>query len=200
MPTFPIEEIKVFELGQKVSSGLKANIDTFPNPPINPTDLDTTLATYVAKRDAAVAARATAEQANTEKRASYQTLKAQVKKNLRYAEMTVDSDDDKLKTLGWGAPKEPSPLTAPGQTRNLVSGEQGSDSITLSWKKPAEGGKPASYEILLLEGEEYRTLATAITTSITLTDQERGKALEYAVVAINRAGRGPVSNVVRAVL
>nr|VFJ60846.1 MAG: hypothetical protein BECKDK2373C_GA0170839_10855 [Candidatus Kentron sp. DK] len=33
-----------------------------------------------------------------------------------------------------------------------------------------------------------------------LTDQERGKELEYVVLARNKAGDGPVSNIVVAVL
>ena len=37
-------------------------------------------------------------------------------------------------------------------------------------------------------------------TSVTLTDQPQGIALEYRVVAVNNAGRSVASNIVEAVL
>nr|VFJ59077.1 MAG: hypothetical protein BECKFM1743A_GA0114220_102306 [Candidatus Kentron sp. FM] len=43
-------------------------------------------------------------------------------------------------------------------------------------------------------------MKTALSTEITLEDQERGKALEYRVVAVNKAGEGQGSNTVAAVL
>ena len=46
----------------------------------------------------------------------------------------------------------------------------------------------------------WKTVGTAMDTKVTLTGQERNKELEYVVVAMNKAGGGPVSNVVMAVL
>nr|VFK65472.1 MAG: Fibronectin type III domain-containing protein [Candidatus Kentron sp. UNK]VFK72418.1 MAG: Fibronectin type III domain-containing protein [Candidatus Kentron sp. UNK] len=203
MATFPIEENKIFILGQEMSSGLKANSDTFPAPPINPLDLDEALGAYTTKRDAAVAAQSAATQATAEKQATLQTLADKIKNNIRYAEMAVDYDDGKLKTIGWGGRKKPTPLAKPGRASDLVSGEQGEGTIALSWKKPADGGKVAAYEIRYRErsGDEgWKTVGTAISTETMLTGQQRGKELEYVVVAINKAGEGAVSNVVMAVL
>nr|VFK00866.1 MAG: hypothetical protein BECKH772B_GA0070898_102092 [Candidatus Kentron sp. H]VFK01401.1 MAG: hypothetical protein BECKH772A_GA0070896_102261 [Candidatus Kentron sp. H]VFK04787.1 MAG: hypothetical protein BECKH772C_GA0070978_102072 [Candidatus Kentron sp. H] len=175
MARFPIEEGKIFLLGQRMSTGLKTNSDIYPAPPINPLDLDEILAAYSADKDAAVAAQSTAERATVKKQASLQTLTDTIKKNLRYAEMIVDFDDAKLKAIGWGGRKERTPLAAPGQAPTLVSVEQGDDWIRLAWKKPRDGGKPATYEI-------------------------RRREWEYGVVAMNKAGEGPISNTVMAVL
>nr|VFJ95987.1 MAG: Fibronectin type III domain-containing protein [Candidatus Kentron sp. H]VFJ96594.1 MAG: Fibronectin type III domain-containing protein [Candidatus Kentron sp. H]VFK02516.1 MAG: Fibronectin type III domain-containing protein [Candidatus Kentron sp. H] len=202
MATFPLKEAEIFELAYKLSDGLKNNSDIFPAPPINPLDLDEALTAYAAKREAASAAQAVAEQATSDKQAALRGLVDKMKKDFRYAEMAADFDDDKLKTLGWGGRREPTPLAAPGQAVRLVSREQGSDWITLAWERPGDGGKPSNYEVLFraLGATEYQTAATTLDTEITLANQERGKELEYAVAAVNRAGRGPISNAVMAVL
>nr|VFK17093.1 MAG: Fibronectin type III domain-containing protein [Candidatus Kentron sp. LPFa]VFK32244.1 MAG: Fibronectin type III domain-containing protein [Candidatus Kentron sp. LPFa] len=197
MATFPKEEGKIFTFGQKMSSGLKANSDIFPAPPVNPLDLDNALNTYVAKRDAADAA-----QAIVEKQTALQALADKIKSNTRYAEQAVNYDDTKLKTIGWGGRKEPTPLAKPGQAFRLVATEQGADWIELRWEKPIDGGKPGAYKILARErgASEWRNEDTAMGTEIRLTGQPRGKELEYCVKAINKAGEGPESNAVIAVL
>jgi len=203
MAQFPIEEGKIFLLGQRMSAGFKANSHIYASPPINPLDLDEMLSAYVADKDAAVAAQAAAEQATVRKQATIQMLTDKIKKNLRYAEMIVDFDDAKLKAIGWGGRRERTPLVAPGQAPNLVSLEQGEGWIRLAWKKPREGGKPSTYEIRRREwgGDgEWNTVATSTILGITLTGQERGKELEYGVAPVNKAGEGPISNTVQAVL
>nr|VFK05871.1 MAG: hypothetical protein BECKLPF1236B_GA0070989_100139 [Candidatus Kentron sp. LPFa] len=152
MATFPKEEGKIFTFGQKMSSGLKANSDIFPALPVNPLDLDNALNTYVAKRDAADAAQSTAAQAIVEKQTALQALADKIKSNTRYAEQAVNYDDTKLKTIGWGGRKEPTPLAKPGQAFRLVATEQGADWIELRWEKPIDGGKVAAYEIRCRDG------------------------------------------------
>nr|VFJ49402.1 MAG: hypothetical protein BECKFM1743A_GA0114220_100713 [Candidatus Kentron sp. FM]VFJ76102.1 MAG: hypothetical protein BECKFM1743C_GA0114222_109101 [Candidatus Kentron sp. FM]VFK10501.1 MAG: hypothetical protein BECKFM1743B_GA0114221_101425 [Candidatus Kentron sp. FM] len=203
MATFPTEEGKIFTLSQNISRGLKENSDIYPSPPIDTLDLDEKITAYENARGAAILAQAAAEQATADKNAALQALTETMKLELRYAEMTVNYDDTKLKTLGWGGRREKTPLAIPGQVVRLVSVEQGDDWIKLAWGKPGDGGKPSSYEVLVRErtgDADYRTQATTIATEVTLTNQERGKELEYVVEAVNRAGRGPISNAVMAVL
>nr|VFJ68443.1 MAG: hypothetical protein BECKFW1821B_GA0114236_11445 [Candidatus Kentron sp. FW] len=60
-----------------------------------------------------------------------------------------------------------------------------------------------AYKVLAREkipGNEWKSQDTAMSTEITLTGQPRGKELEYCVVAMNKAGEGPESNPVMAVL
>nr|VFJ71229.1 MAG: Fibronectin type III domain-containing protein [Candidatus Kentron sp. FW] len=157
----------------------------------------------MAKRDAALAAQATAAQATDEKQTALQALADKIRNNIRYAEQAVNFDDAKLKTIGWGGRKEPTPLTAPGRALNLVDAGQGEGWIKLKWKKPVDGGKAGAYKVLAREktpGNEWKSQDTAMSTEITLTGQPRGKELEYCVVAVNKAGEGPESNPVMAVL
>nr|VFK68129.1 MAG: Fibronectin type III domain-containing protein [Candidatus Kentron sp. UNK]VFK73386.1 MAG: Fibronectin type III domain-containing protein [Candidatus Kentron sp. UNK] len=203
MATFPSEEEKIFALGEEMSAGFKDNTDTYPAPPVDPATLDGALATFSAKRAAAVAAQAKAAEATEEKQAALQDLADKMKTDLRYAEQAVAFDDTKLKLIGWGGLKEKTPLAAPGRARDLVIMEEGDGTIRLAWKKPADGGKTSAYEVRCRERSSngpYKIAGMSMTTEITLTDQGRGKELEYVVLAKNKAGDGPVSNVVVAVL
>jgi hypothetical protein len=70
-----------------------------------------------------------------------------LKKDLRFAENTVDNDNIKLSQLGWSGPAEPTPLAPPGQPRTLKIQHEGEDWLVLSWKRPADGGRPTFYRI-----------------------------------------------------
>ena len=50
------------------------------------------------------------------------------------------------------------------------------------------------------DGGDWIDVGTSVETAVTLRDQEPGAELEYRVIAVNRAGQGPASNVVRVVL
>nr|VFJ63263.1 MAG: Fibronectin type III domain-containing protein [Candidatus Kentron sp. FM]VFJ64053.1 MAG: Fibronectin type III domain-containing protein [Candidatus Kentron sp. FM]VFK17157.1 MAG: Fibronectin type III domain-containing protein [Candidatus Kentron sp. FM] len=203
MATFPTEEEKIFTLGRDVSRGLKENSDIYPAPPIDVLTLDEKLTAYEDARGATVAAQAAAEQATANKNTALRDLTDTIKLELRYAEMTVNFDDDKLKSIGWGGRRGKTPLARPGQVTNLVGTEQGEDWIALAWKKPRDGGRPSTYEVRRREwggDANWDTVGTATALEATLTGQERGKEWEYGVVAINRAGEGSISNTVMAVL
>nr|VFK58111.1 MAG: Fibronectin type III domain-containing protein [Candidatus Kentron sp. TUN] len=113
-------------------------------------------------------------------------------------------DDGKLKLIGWGGRKPKAPPQAPGRTRNLKITHQGEGTISLRWKAPAKGGRTAAYKIQRLDRIEVDSpwidMATAIETSITITNQTHGKQFEFRVVAINRAGEGMPSDTVVALL
>jgi len=204
MATFPSEEIKIIKLGLDMSSGLKANASLYPAPPVDPVTLDEALATCATLRETAVAAQSAAEQATAAKQAGVQALADKIRLNLRYAEMMVEFDDAKLKAIGWAGRKERTQRTAPGQPLALMAAEQGEGWIKLKWKKPTTGGKVAAYKILCRErtgsSGEWKSQDTAVPTEFTLTGQPRGKELEYAVMAVNGVGAGPMSNMVMAVL
>jgi hypothetical protein len=131
-----------------------------------------------------------------------ESLITMMKKELHYAEDTVNGDDAKLKLLGWGARKDPAPTTAPGQAQELRAAEQGVGTLTLVWLAPATGGKPTSYTLQrrLKTELNWTEIAATYERTIALTGQTRGVELEYSVVATNKAGVGPVSNSVVVVL
>jgi len=58
-----------------------------------------------ATREAEIAVAAAAEQATTTKDEALEGFTHAMKADFRYAENTVDFDDDKLKVLGWGGRK-----------------------------------------------------------------------------------------------
>ncbi|MBN1943223.1 MAG: fibronectin type III domain-containing protein [Phycisphaerae bacterium] len=74
--------------------------------------------------------------------------------------------------------------------------------MKLDWKAPADGGKPAAYEVHRRErdGGTWQSVATALATEVNLVDQPRGKELEYQVIAVNKAGPGEESNTVMCVM
>jgi len=108
------------------------------------------------------------------------------------------TDEAQLGIIGWSGRAARTPLEAPGQCRMLEASVQGNDSIHFSWKAPAEGGRPSAYEIQRheLPNDVWVPAGTAVDTEKTITGQPTGKKLEFWVFAVNKAGDGPVSNVV----
>ncbi len=202
MARFPLKESEIVVLAQDMSSGLTANATVYPAPPVAPADLQTAMGAYITARDAAVAATAAAEEATAAKNEALQALTDDMKADLRYAENTVDYDDDKLKLIGWGGRKAKTSLEVPGQTRSLEAPRQGEGWIFLDWKAPVDGGKVAAYKIQSRQRPEgpWTDTGMAIDSETTLNNQERGKELEYRVLAVNKAGEGEPSNTVMAVL
>nr|VFJ91124.1 MAG: Fibronectin type III domain-containing protein [Candidatus Kentron sp. LFY] len=207
MAQFPRDETGVLGLAQEIADGLAANTDVYPAPPVSTEDLNAATADCAAARDAVQAAKSALEQAVSTKQLAFDALEDKMKKDIRYAENTVDYDNAKLKLIGWGGRKTATPLEAPGQVGNLVIRSQGEGRIELAWGKPADGGKVAAYKVKcrprIIEGTTGAAWAnadTAMETEITLAGQIQGKELEYCVVAVNKAGEGVASNTVTAVL
>ena len=125
-----------------------------------------------------------------------------MKSDIRYAENTVDFDDDKLKLIGWAGRKAKTPLAPPGQARLLETPKQGAGWVFLDWKKPSDGGTVSAYKVMRRERPEgpWEEVATAVITEATLVDQPRGKELEYRIIAVNKAGDGEPSNTAMVVL
>jgi len=202
MARFPKSESEIFALAQEMMTGLGANAAVYPSPPVSVADLGSALSAFVTAKNASTAAQAAAEQATATKDEALQTLVDDMKADLRYAENTVDFDDDKLKLIGWGGRKAKTSLEAPGQARTLEAPRQGEGWIFLDWKAPTDGGKVAAYKIQRRERPSgpWSDIGLAIESEITLSDQERGKEWEYRVIAVNKAGEGQPSNTVMAVL
>ena len=202
MARFPKQEAEIRALAQRVVAGLTNNPGLFPSPPVSPAALQAALDAFIARGEEAVAARALAEQATAAKRASLEELKAAMRAVLRYAEGAVNRSDPELSLLGWGAKAPGASLAVPGQVRNLVITEQGETGLTLEWEKPVDGGTVATYKIERRVGPDgaWGIVSIAMKRHAVLTDQSRGKDLEYRVIAVNKTGEGPPSNTVAAVL
>jgi len=202
MARFPIKEAEIVALAQTMATGLAANPAVFPNPPVTPVVLANAIGVFSTARDEAVAAQAVAEQKTAAKLEKLQDLSDSMKAILRYAENTVNYDDEKLKLLGWGGKAAKTSLEPPGQVRSLEAPRQGEGWVFLDWKEPVDGGAVAAYKIQrrLRPNGPWLDVGMAMESEATLTDQERAKEWEYRVLAVNKAGLGEPSNTVMAVL
>jgi len=110
--------------------------------------------------------------------------------------------DVQLKKLGWGGRRPRVQLSAPGQVEDLKITEQGEGWLKLQWRKPSDSGAPSTYYIQrrIRSGGTWAVVGSSMVVEATLEDQQRGCELEYRVVAVNKAGDGPESNTVMAVL
>jgi hypothetical protein len=201
---FPSRELDIVRLAQDVANGLAANPETFPAPPASAERLLETVGKYNAARDAALAAQATAVKGTASKNEALEELAGLVKSNLRYAESVSRDDPSRLQLIGWGPPRNRrfNELEIPGQVMTLEVRQEGKSWISLGWKEPFDGGPVSAYRIQRRrrEGGEWTDVGTSVETAVTLSEQESGVELEYRVVGVNKAGEGPASNIVRAVL
>ena len=202
MARFPRTEPEVLALAEAMITGLTDNAVLYPAPPVAVLDLTTLKNDYITALNAAIAARAAAEAATTAKDAALEDLVDAMKSDIRYAENTVDYDDDQLKLIGWAGKAAPTPLAVPGQARLLEAPRQGDGWVFLDWKAPADGGTPAAYKVMRRErpAGAWEEVATAVITEATLVEQPKGKELEYRIVAVNKAGDGEPSNTEMVVL
>ena len=202
MARFPKAEAEVIALAQAMASGLADNAGVYPASPVAPLDLSALISVYTTAKNVAIAAQAVAEDATTSKDEALDDLADAMKSDIRYAENTVDFDDDKLKLIGWAGRKERTPLAPPGQARLLEAPRQGEGWVFLDWKSPIEGGAPAAYKVMRRErpAGPWEDAATAVITEATLVEQPRGKELEYRIIAVNKAGDGEPSNTAMVVL
>jgi hypothetical protein len=202
MPRFPKREPEIMALAEQLVNGFRINLALFPALPVQWWLLDSKNRTFRARRDSSIAANAAAEQSIADKDDALENLTDALKSNLRYAENTVNFDDDKLKLLGWSGKDAPSALAPPGEVRQLEAPKQGDGWLFLDWKAPADGGKVSAYKIQRrnLPVGAWQEVGTAIETETTLVDQPNGKELEYRVIAINKSGDGSPSNTVMVVL
>ena len=202
MGKFPNRQVEVVALAESIAQGLTGNPAVFPNPPVSPGDMTVDLIAVVQAHDEAVAAMAAYELKIGAKNEKLGVLVGKMKDNLRYAENTVDFDDDFLKLLGWSGRAKRKPLVKPDQCGNFRATAEGSNWIELAWEAPTDGGKPAMYRILRRENgtSKWIVAETSFVTTFRLKDQETGKKMDYCVVASNKAGQSGESNIVTAVL
>jgi hypothetical protein len=157
---------------------------------------------YFARRNNFIASQAAAEDAITSKDEALEDLADAMRSDIRYAENTVHFDDDKLKLIGWAGKRAKTSLVPPGQARLLEAPKQGEGWVFLDWKAPADGGVPAAYKVMRRErpAGAWEEVATAVISEATLVEQQRGKELEYRIVAVNKSGDGEPSNTAMVVL
>jgi Fibronectin type III domain len=199
---FPKREPDIARLAHDLVNGLRANAEDFPSPPVSPDQLQQTLDRYDAAREAAITRYAHAVSGTQEKDEALDALIDEMRPTIRYAENTVKGDDGKLQLIGWGRRRTPSPTDLPGQVRTLELIHEGENWVELDWKQPSGGGMVTAYKIhrRKRDGGSWMDAGMAVETEALLAHQESGIECEYRVLAVNKLGEGPPSNIVRAVL
>ena len=202
MSTFPEREADIARLAHDLAKGFASHPDDFPGAPFGPEEIEQTLAEYNAAREAAIRASATSKQATAAKNQALTSLVDKMKMSLRHAENVARDDNGKLQLLGWGAARRGTPNDVPGQVRTLEVIREGPDWVFLDWKEPADGGQVAAYRIQRRrrDGGTWMDAGMAVESEVLLSGQEPGVEFEYHVMAVNKAGEGRPSNIVRAVL
>ena len=201
MPRFLKSEPEIMALAEWLVIGFTNNSALFPALPVSRMMLIAKKSIFRTKRSETIAAHAAAESAIADKDTALEELINALKSDIRYAENTVDFDDDKLKLIGWSGNQTPTALAPPGEVRQLEAPKQGDGWVFLDWKQSTDGGKVGAYKVQRRERPEgaWQDVATAIETESTLVDQPKGIELEYRI-AINKSGEGSPSNTVMVVL
>lgn len=201
---FPYREPDILRLARDVAAGLAAHPETFPAPPFSPEDFDKAFAQHDGNREAQIIARASSMQTTAAKDESLGTIGDMAKSVIRYAENTTRGDDAKLQLLGWGGRRQRtlSITELPGQPRTLEVIREGSNWVFLDWKEPMEGGQVAAYKVQRRKRDEgdWTDVGMSVESEVLLQGQDTGVEYEYRVIAVNKTGEGPASNIARAVL
>ena len=202
MARFPKSEAEVAALAQRIIHGLSNDTEDFPSPPAGPEELQAALAEYSAAKDATVTADKAAAECYSTKDDALEDLVDLMKADIRYAEVAVRNNSEKLKQIGWSSPRNKKTLEAPGQVRSLDALQEGEGWVILDWKEPTDGGRVSAYRVRCKKGSvgKWQDVGMSVETRALLSDQERGVELTYEVVAVNKAGVGEPSNIVTAVL
>ncbi len=199
---FPSRENDIAVLAEALIAGLSEHTEFFPSPPVTTEVLQASYQAYKESRDSAVRAEGTARGAFDVKDDALDELAEHMKANLKYAEFAANSEEGKLNLLGWGPRSSSKRLEPPDRPRDLEVARSGKGWVFLDWKAPLLGGDVAAYKVQVARPEEgvWKDVGMSVETEILVSDQERGVDLQFHVIAVNRAGEGGPSNIVRVVL
>ena len=198
---FPRTEADIAALAVLVAQGLEEAADDFPAPPVPAADLKAKLDAANAASVAAVAAETAFREQHAAKDETLEDLADSLKADLKYAEIAVRNEPEKLNALGWRARRDGSPLQPPGETRDIGIVSEGDTWVILRWKPPVDGGAPGFYRIQRRhKASSWDDAGTSTATEKLMSNQPRREELHYRVVAVNKAGTGQPSATVTVVL
>ena len=161
-----------------------------------------------ARIDAWRAAAASAAEAQTHCRAVHadtdaaaRRLKDELAVELRYVEVDVRGRPERLSGLGWGGRPGATDREPPGQARDVAVRALSDGALVLEWRPPRDGGPAAEYRVQRRRlGGAWQWVATVVGNEAFLSDQPWRVDFDLRVVAVNKAGAGPPSDVVTVVL
>ncbi|KKR03994.1 MAG: hypothetical protein UT30_C0014G0002 [Candidatus Uhrbacteria bacterium GW2011_GWF2_39_13] len=198
MATFPTKESEIYSLALRMIEGLRGNPD-FPKPPISWPSLKMKSLIFRARQNDKVKADAKLTGAENLKKKALKNLIAAIKKNLRYAENTVNFDDNKLKLLGWSGHREPGCVHPPAQPTSLKARLKDGGHIELKWKKPLGQNTVSLYRLYrrILPDGKWEDIANCFNAYLLLKEQSRNCEMEFYISAVNKVGQSIPSNTVQ---
>ncbi len=196
MPEFPKKEMDIIELAQKIANGITKNPTDFPNPPVLPADMETSITAFFDKIEAIQLSKAATMGLVQDKNDILKNIVGGSKANIGYAEIVAKGDNAMLEKISWSVRAEPTALQPPAQCRFLEIIGQGDGWVHIDWKEPVGGGKVATYVVQRSQnGTSFTDVAPAVESEAVLNNQPTGKYI-FQVVAMNKAGRGMASNTI----
>lgn len=194
---FPGTQTGKIALAQEMANGFEENAGVYPAPPTSVAAQKARIASVQAKKNAVTQADATKRAAVKALEDEIELMEDEMTENIDYAELVSKGDDAKLRLISWSGRAAPKAQEKPGQPRVLEIVKQGAGWVQLDWKEPIDGGSVQSYRIMrraVKEGGDMSEAGSSIVSDAILVEQTRGVELEYAVVAINKAGESEPSN------
>lgn len=198
---FPDAEPEIAALAQLLVQGLAQATEDFPAPPVPVEELRARLDTFHATAAATVVAETAVREQHAAKDGALEDLVDDMKADLKYAEVAVRDQPEKLSQLGWGPRRSPVSLKEPGEVRDIRIVSEGDSWVILSWNPPVDGGQVGAYKIQRKrQGDAWEDIGTSVDITTLLTNQPRGVEFEYRVLAVNKKGTGQPSATVTVVL
>jgi hypothetical protein len=198
---FPEAEPEIAALAQLLVQGLGQATEDFPAPPVPPEELRAKLDAYHATAAATVVAETAVREQHAAKDLALEDLVDDMRANLKYAEVAVRDQPEKLNQLGWGPRRSPVSLKEPGEVRDIRIVSEGDSWVILSWNPPVDGGQVGAYKIQRKgQSGAWKDIGTSVDITTLLTNQPRGVEFEYRVLAVNKKGTGQPSATVTVVL
>ena len=199
---FPQTEAEIASLAFLMAQGFTQAQDDFPAPPVAAVELHALLDAFNAASAATVVTEAAFREQHATKDAALGRLTEAMTTDLRYAEVAVRAQPEKLSQIGWGGRRNGATLQAPGEVRDIKIRTEGDTWLVLDWKAPVDGGGVAAYKIQRRkrDGGTWEDVATSVELEQLVSNQPRGIEFDFRVIAINKAGAGQPSATVTLVL
>jgi len=198
---FPEREADVIALAWRMIEWLERNPELAADAPFTAAALRAKIDQYEQTKAASADAEARSRAAHARQDDSVIELEKELAAQLSYVEVDVRGRPERLSGLGWGGRPGATDREPPGAVRDVAAERQGDTSVVLAWRPPVDGGPAAEYRVQRRTiGGAWEWVATAADNDCFLSDQPWGVEFDLRVIAVNKAGAGPPSEVVTVVL
>jgi len=205
MPIFPRTKHEILILAAQVVEGIENNPGDFPNPPFDAALLKQRIGENLSIIERRQQKEAEAMALTVEDDEKNEEVSELTRQFLNQAEALYADNAPKLKELGWNVRAERT-YKAPGTARDLEGERVGPGIVRLDWRAPERSkqtGETSGYrierQVLDLETrnvtEEWGVWQfSTYETEQVLHGQPQRMEVNYRVIANNRTGDGPASD------